>query len=43
MRIITQKQIEKRLELHRNGLSDIEIAEKMNMTRNGIRAWRGRL
>jgi len=43
MRIITQKQIEERLELHKNGLSDIEIAEKLNMTRNGIRTWRKNL
>jgi len=43
MRIITQKQVEKRLELHKNGLSDIEIAEKLDMTRNGIRTWRKNL
>jgi hypothetical protein len=41
--MVTQKQIEERLELHKNGLSDTEIAEKLNMTRVGIREWRNKL
>jgi intein/homing endonuclease len=40
MRIITQKQIEERLELHRDGLSDTEIANIANKSRHTIRSWR---
>jgi transcriptional regulator with XRE-family HTH domain len=41
--MITQKQNEERLELYRNGLSDREVAERMNISRHTIRTWRNKI